>query len=123
MVLQTTKQISCLLCLCRFLQQPVFFQDDRDKLAYTLFDNTGKQISCGELVRRLSDYDVISLGGLHNCPITHRLESGITRSIYNIHKGQLMLGAETFESDSQLILGEYTQQEISYNRFEAEARL
>ena len=43
--------------------------------------------------------------------------------IYNIHKDQLMLGAEMFESDNQLIFDEYMQQKISYDRFEAEARL
>ena len=45
MILQTIKQISCLLCLCCFLQQSAFSQDDKDKPAYTLFDNTGKQIT------------------------------------------------------------------------------
>ena len=54
MILQTIKQISCLLCLCCFLQQSAFSQDDKDKPAYTLFDNTGKQISYGELIKRLS---------------------------------------------------------------------
>ena len=86
MILQTIKQISCLLCLCCFLQQSAFSQDNKDKPAYTLFDNTGKQISYGELIKRLSGYDVIFLGELHNCPITHWLEFEITRSIYNIHK-------------------------------------
>ena len=123
MILQTIKQISCLLCLCCFLQQSAFSQDNKDKPAYTLFDNTGKQISYGELIKRLSGYDVIFLGELHNCPITHWLEFEITRSIYNIHKDQLMLGAEMFESDNQLIFDEYMQQKISYDRFEAEARL
>ena len=123
MILQTIKQILCLLCLCCFLQQSAFSQDDKNKPAYTLFDNTGKQISYGELIKRLSGYDVIFLGELHNCPITHWLEFEITRSIYNIHKDQLMLGAEMFESDNQLIFDEYMQQKISYDRFEAEARL
>ena len=54
MILQTIKQISCLLCLCCFLQQSAFSQDNKDKPAYTLFDNTGKQISYGELIKRLS---------------------------------------------------------------------
>lgn len=69
MILQTIKQILCLLCLCCFLQQSAFSQDDKNKPAYTLFDNTGKQISYGELIKRLSGYDVIFLGELHNCPI------------------------------------------------------
>lgn len=123
MILATLKRFSCLLCLCCFLQQAAFSQENADKPAYALFDNAGKPISYGELIRQLSGYDVIFLGELHNCPITHWLEFEITRSIYNIHKERLMLGAEMFESDNQLILDEYMQRKISYDRFEAEARL
>ena len=68
MILQTIKQISCLLCLCCFLQQSAFSQDNKDKPAYTLFDNTGKQISYGELIKRLSGYDVSSSGNCITAP-------------------------------------------------------
>ena len=63
MILQTIKQISCLLCLCCFLQQSAFSQDDKDKPAYTLFDNTGKQISYGES----NDSPAMMLSSSGNC--------------------------------------------------------
>ena len=117
------KRLLCLVCLCGCCLGVVSAQEDMNKRAYVLFDNTGKEITYGELVKQLSGYDIVFLGEIHNCPITHWLEFEITRSMYAIHKDKLMLGAEMLESDNQLILDEYMQRQISYDRFEAEARL
>ena len=94
-----------------------------DKPAYVLYDNAGKAITYSQLIKQLEKYDVVFLGEMHNCPITHWLEFEITRSLYHIHKDKLMLGEEMMESDNQLILNEYLQRKISYDRFEEEARL
>lgn len=93
------------------------------KPAYALFDNEGKGITYEQLDRQLAKYDVVFLGEMHNCPITHWLEFEITRSLYGIHKEKLTLGEEMMESDNQLILEEYLQRKITYERFEEEARL
>ena len=117
------KRLLCLVCLCGCCLGVVSAQGDMNKRAYVLFDNTGKEITYGELVKQLSGYDIVFLGEIHNCPITHWLEFEIARSMYAIHKDKLMLGAEMLESDNQLILDEYMQRQISYDHFEAEARL
>lgn len=93
------------------------------KKAYTLFDAQGKEISYNELIQGLAAPEVVFIGEIHNCVITHWLELEITRSLYSLHGDSLTLGAEMFEADNQLIMDEYMQRTISYERFEAEARL
>ncbi|MDO4770796.1 ChaN family lipoprotein [Porphyromonas sp.] len=94
-----------------------------EKPSYTLFDNTGKKITYSALIKKLSAYDAVFLGEIHNCPISHWLEFEITRSLYNIHQNKLTIGAEMLESDNQIILDEYMSGKITSDRFEAEARL
>ena len=60
-----------MLCLVCSLSVGVWAQE---KPAYTLFDKEGNVITYGELVDRLTQYDVVFLGEMHNCPITHWLE-------------------------------------------------
>lgn len=88
-----------------------------------MFDADGKEIGYDELIEALVQPDVVFIGEIHNCCITHWLEYEITRSLYAIHKDKLMMGAEMFEADNQLILDEYMHRLISYDRFETEARL
>lgn len=91
--------------------------------AYTLFDSQGKEIGYETLIDSISKADVILIGEIHNCAITHWLELEITRSLYNLYGDSLMMGAEMFESDNQMIMDEYMHRIISYERFEEEARL
>lgn len=95
----------------------------QDKPAYTLFDNNGKRVTFKEMIKQLSSYDVVFIGENHNCPISHWMEYEITKALYEKHGDKLMLGEEMMEADNQLILDEYMQRRISYDRFEAEARL
>ena len=120
---QMIKRLLIVLLGCFCLQMVTCAQVGVDKPAYVLYDNAGKAITYSQLIKQLEKYDVVFLGEMHNCPITHWLEFEITRSLYHIHKDKLMLGEEMMESDNQLILNEYLQRKISYDRFEEEARL
>ena len=91
--------------------------------AYRLYDNKGKSISYEQLVKNLSKADVVFIGEIHNCVITHWMEQKLLESLYNVHGAQLKMGLEMFESDNQLILNEYLQGQITGERFEDEARL
>lgn len=91
--------------------------------AYRLYDNKGKSISYEQLVKNLSKADVVFIGEIHNCVITHWMEQKLLESLYNVHGVQLKMGLEMFESDNQLILNEYLQGQITGERFEDEARL
>lgn len=96
---------------------------DGELPAYRLFNNSGKHISYAALIDSLRHFDVVFIGEQHNCPITHWLEYEIAKSLYAIHKEKLMIGEEMMESDNQLILNEYMEGKITYQRFEEEARL
>lgn len=91
--------------------------------AYRLYDNNGKAIDYQQMVRQLSKADVVFLGEIHNCAITHWLELRILQSLYLVHGKKLALGMEMFEADNQLILNEYLQGLIFSDRFEEEARI
>lgn len=114
---------NCLALFLCFAGGMTIFAQKEYKKAYTLFDANGKEIAYQELINGLTQPDVVFIGEIHNCCITHWLEYEISRSLYNIHKDKLMMGAEMFESDNQLILDEYMNKVITYDRFEDEARL
>jgi len=94
-----------------------------DKPAYRLFTAQGKKIKYQKMLNKLQDADVVFFGELHNNPISHWFELEITKDLYRLHKGKIVLGAEMFEKDNQLILNEYLKNEISKSSFEKEARL
>ncbi len=99
----------------------VFIQSDLP--AYYLYNGDGKVRKFNELVKKASKADVILFGELHNNPISHWLQLELTKALYEIKKEKLILGAEMFESDQQLILDEYLQGMVTDRNFENEARL
>lgn len=94
-----------------------------DMAAYRLFDNSGREVSFDTMVDSLARAGVVFIGENHNCPVSHWMEYEITRALHGVHGDKLVLGEEMMESDNQLILDEYLARHISYDRFEAEARL
>ncbi len=94
----------------------------QDKPAYRIFDHSGKPVSYSQMIDRLQDANFIFYGELHNNPIAHWMELQITKDLYaKNHK--LILGAEMFEADVQLILNEYLQGFIREKDVKNEARV
>lgn len=93
------------------------------KPAYVLYDKNGQQVSYEQMINDFSRADVVFIGEHHNDPISHWMELEITTSLHKVKKGNVVLGAEMFEADTQLLLDEYTQGVISTSRFEADCRL
>ena len=91
--------------------------------AYKLYDNTGREMTYQALINALSTPDVVFIGEMHNCVITHWLELKILESLHDIHGKNLEVGMEMFEADTQLIIDEYLNNIISSDRFEEEARI
>lgn len=93
------------------------------KKAYVLFDKDGKETTYENMLKTLGAQDAVFIGEIHNCPIAHWMELEIIKDLYALHKDKLMLGAEMFETDDQLILNEYLNNVISNERFKKEAKL
>ncbi|MCU0458754.1 MAG: ChaN family lipoprotein [Bacteroidales bacterium] len=94
-----------------------------DKPAYNLFDSEGKKVKYQKMIEAVSTADVVFFGELHDNPIAHWLEYEVTADLHKIVSDRLILGAEMFETDNQLLLDEYLGSEYEADKFEAEAKL
>lgn len=113
------KKFTLILITCS-----IFFASNSQTLdAYRIFSKNGETINFGQMFEELSKHQVILFGELHNDPISHWLQLELTIKLYGKYGEKLILGAEMFETDNQLILDEYLSGLISQGRFEAESRL
>lgn len=94
-----------------------------EPVAYRLFDAKGNAVDYREMMQDLARQDVVFVGEMHNCPVTHWLERRMLQSLYEINGSRTAVGMEMLEADCQLIVDEYQQGLITTERFEAEARL
>lgn len=95
----------------------------QDKPAYLLYSKEGNQVTYEYMIEDLSKSDMVFFGELHNNPISHWLELEVTKSLHSKAGEKLVLGAEMYEADNQIILDEYLSGLISGKKYEAEMRL
>ena len=101
----------------------IMFAFKTDKPAYLLYNAEGKNIKYAKMIENISSADVVFFGELHNNPICHWLQLELTKDLYTNKEGAIILGAEMFEADNQLILNEYIEGKISETNFKKEAKL
>ena len=94
-----------------------------DKPAYLLYNQDGKVVKYSKMIKELMEADIIFFGELHTDPIAHWLQLELTKDLYLQLNEGLVLGAEMFEADNQLILNEYLDGRYAADKFEAEMRL
>jgi uncharacterized iron-regulated protein len=99
------------------------FSAVQDRPAYRIYTGEGKKADYGDIVREASKADVIFFGELHDNPISHWLELELAKSLYDRKGKDLLLAAEMFETDNQIIINEYFAGLIKEASFEGEARL
>lgn len=75
--------------------------------AFKFYNKQSKEVVSKDLIKELSNYDVVLIGEHHDNSINHWLEKRITEAIFDKKKGQIILGAEMFERDSQKALDSY----------------
>ena len=95
--------------------------DIRD--SHKLFDKEGALTSYDQLLIEAENAEIILFGELHDNPICHWLQLELTKDLYKAKTGKLVLGAEMFEADNQMILNEFLDGLISETNFEKEAKL
>jgi uncharacterized iron-regulated protein len=93
------------------------------KPAYNLFSEKGKNVKYEKMAEEASNADIVLFGEYHTNPISHWLQLELTNDLYEVRGKDLILGAEMFEADNQLILNEYLAGQITEDKFEEEARL
>jgi uncharacterized iron-regulated protein len=91
--------------------------------AYYLFREDGKKVKYEKMAEEAGRADVVLFGELHNNPISHWLQIELTADLFSARGSDLMLGAEMFEADNQLIMDEYLHGIITQQKFEDETRL
>jgi len=114
------KRLNFLLVIMIILGQSINAQS---KKAYQLYTGEGIPVEYSEMLKVLEVSDLVFFGELHNNPISHWLQIELTNDLYEKKKENLILAAEMFESDNQLILNEYLSGLITKTRYEAECRL
>jgi uncharacterized iron-regulated protein len=101
----------------------VFTAFKADKPAYYLFNKDGKDVKYEKMLKEAEDADIVLFGESHDNAISHWLQLELTKDLFESKKDKLVLGAEMFESDNQVILDEYLDSLISTTSFESNARL
>jgi uncharacterized iron-regulated protein len=94
-----------------------------DKPAYRIFTSKGHETSYSDMLSDARKADIVFFGEQHNNPICHWLEYELACDLFCETGKNLMLGAEMFETDNQLLLDEYLDGTIKEKNFEAEAKL
>lgn len=94
-----------------------------DKPAYRLYDSEGRNIKYQKMIETVSAADVVFFGELHDNPISHWLELEVTADLYKKAGEKLILGAEMFETDDQLVINEYLSGKYEADKFEPEVKL
>ena len=95
----------------------------QEKPAYKIYNKSGNESDFGEMVNAAVSADVVLFGELHNNAVSHWMQYEITNTIIQQKGVNVILAAEMFESDDQLMLDEYLNDVISERSFEAQMRL
>jgi len=95
----------------------------QDKPAYRIFTGEGKKAGYSDMLKNAARADIVFFGELHDNPISHWLELEITRDLFAEKGKDLVLAAEMFETDNQILIDEYFGGIIKESSFESEARL
>lgn len=90
---------------------------------YQFYDRTGTHKTDKEVISHLSRADVVLFGELHNDPVIHQLQYDMTRGFFEHRDGRLVLGAEMFEADNQIVLDEYLAGLIKHEHLVREAKV
>ncbi len=96
---------------------------ENDKPAYHIFKHNGSKSGYEKMLKAALGADLILFGEIHNNPVCHWLQYELASDLAKLTEKRLVLGAEMFETDNQLLVNEYTTGMIRKKDFESEAKL
>ena len=91
--------------------------------SFKIFNADGKEVTIGKLQKHTLQKDYIFFGEHHDCAMIHWHQLQLIKYLHEKFPAQLVVGAEMFESDNQVIINEYLNDLISTKNFEDECRL
>jgi uncharacterized iron-regulated protein len=100
----------------------IFLAFKMDKPAYLLYNSKGKSQKYSKMIRQLAEADVVLFGELHNNALVHWLQREVVQDLKEAGRS-LVMGAEMFETDDQLIMNEYLAGTIEARHLESEAKV
>ncbi|NSW44826.1 MAG: ChaN family lipoprotein [Bacteroidales bacterium] len=109
-----------LLFLFELLSFHLFSQS---KSAYIIYDTTGNEITYHQMVQACQQADIVLFGELHNNTICHWLEYELLNDLLKARDKKVVVGAEMFEADNQLVINELFQHLIPMSKWEENVRL
>ncbi len=112
------KKLIAFFVFCIIIINPILSQ----KQSYLIYKD-GNKVEWQDLLKAADSCDIIFFGELHDNPIAHWLEYELVKDLYSQNPNNLVLGAEMFETDNQLILNEYLSNLIAEKNFLDEAKL
>ena len=74
---------------------------------YRIYDADLKPVEYADVVKRASGAEIVFFGETHNSKAAHDLELKMAKDLHAAKGGKLVIGAEMFEADNQLVVDEY----------------
>lgn len=107
-----------------FILPFLFFSANGPKHAYQIFTgDKAKRTDFEKMMKGLKDADVVFFGESHNNSICHWLQLQVLKSLGETTGKDVIVGAEMFESDDQLVLNEYLNDIIKEEHLKKEAKV
>lgn len=94
-----------------------------DASAGQLYDREGRRVDAEAAAAQMAEADVVLFGELHGNQAVHALEQGVARELLRLRGRDLVLGAEMFEADDQLVVDEYLAGLILHHHLTSEAKV
>jgi uncharacterized iron-regulated protein len=91
---------------------------------FRVYDGKGVPTDLDEILKKISDVDVVFLGEMHDDSVAHSLQFEIFKKAFesNGEKRDVMLSLEMFESDVQIVVDEYLKDLITEKHFLSSSR-
>ncbi len=101
----------------------LFGSGKKKTLPYRLYDQNGQGLALHDLLPQAAQADVLLFGELHDNEVVHRLQQEMASELAELTNDHLLLGAEMFEADNQLVLDEYLAGLIKHDHLVREAKV
>lgn len=95
-----------------FSQEKASATYSNDFPAYVIYNDQGQQVTYSQMIESIKDTDVLLFGEQHNDPISHWMEISLLKTLHKLKGDKLVVGAEMWEADNQLIMDEMLVQKL-----------